>query len=75
MVFQNKGMEHSEDTTDYETVIVYGFTQYYMKRGLKELGAKGDTDETEDLYQIHMGDNFCPKSAENLNKEQNRDVI
>ena len=46
-----------------------------MKRGLKELGEKGETAMSEDLYQIHMRDTFRPKSSENLTEEKNRDAL
>ena len=46
MFFQHKVMQQSEDTIDYEIVIAYEFNQYSLKRSLKELGAKGETEVT-----------------------------
>ena len=55
---QHEGMGHYEETIEYEKVIVYAFTQYSLKRALKELGVKGETAVTEVLSQIHMMDKF-----------------
>ena len=63
-------MGHSEETIEYETVIAYAFTHYYLKHGLEELGEKGETAVTEELSQIHANDTFYPKSAEHLTDNQ-----
>ena len=34
-------MGHYKEAIDYKIVIEYEFTQYYLKRRLKELGEKG----------------------------------
>ena len=58
---QNEGTKHSEQTFDYSTVIEYEFTQYSLKSGLKELGAKGETAIKEEMSQLHKRDAFCHK--------------
>ena len=35
LFLHHEGMEHYEDTIDYETLIEYSFMQYSLKRGLK----------------------------------------
>ena len=68
-------MEYSEYTIDCETVIAYAFAPYTLKRGQKELGEKWYTAVTGELYQLHVRDAFCTKSAKHLTKEQNRDAL
>ena len=68
-------MEYSEDTIEHATVIAYEFMQYSLKCGLKELGKNGDMAVTEDLYQLHMRDTFCPESSKHLTKEQKRGAL
>ena len=68
-------MENSEETIYYATVSAYAFTQYSLKRALKELGVKGETPVTEVLSQIHMMDKFFPESDEHLTKEQKKDSL
>ena len=48
--FQYEGMRKSEQIIDYAKVIAYVFTRYSLKRGLKEIGAKGDTVGAKYLY-------------------------
>ena len=62
-------MDNSELTIDYTTVITYAFTQYSLNLRMKELREKKDPAETEDMYQLHMRDSFCPESAEQATKE------
>ena len=74
-ILQHKGMEHSKETIEYATVITYTFTQYPLKRGLKELGKKWETAVTEELYQLYMRDKFLPKLAKHLTEEQNQEAL
>ena len=75
LFFQHEVMEHSEDTIDYATVIVYAFKQYWRKSGIKELGKKGETAETENLSQLHIRDTLLTESDKHLTKEQKRDAL
>ena len=52
---QHKGMEHSKDTIDHETVIAYSFTQHSPKRGLKELGKGGYSGKRGTVSATHEG--------------------
>ena len=68
-------MEHSEDTIDYATVIIYAFKKYCRKSGIKELDKKGETAVTEDLSQLQIRDTLLPESDKHLTKEQKRDAL
>ena len=68
-------MEHSADTIYFATLITYAFTQYYLQRGLTELGENGEAEVTEELSQLHMRDTFRPKKSKYLTKEQNPDAL
>ena len=63
---QQEVNKHSVGTINYATVIKYSFTQYSLKRGLKELGKKGETAVAEEMYHLHMRDTFRPKSVIHL---------
>ena len=75
LLFQHELMEHSEDTIDYATVIIYAFKKYCRKSGIKELDKKGETAVTEDLSQLQIRDTLLPESDEHLTKEQKRDAL
>ena len=55
MFLQHKLMEYYEDTTDYSTVIAYAFTQYSLKRGIKNLGKVGDGSNRETVSAPQKG--------------------
>ena len=68
LLLKHKGIKYSEEIIDFATVIAYAFTQYSLKSGLKDLGVKGETAVTEDLYQLHIRDTFFPKLSKHLTK-------
>ena len=63
---KHKGMEHYEQTIDYTTAIAYSFTQYSLKRGLKEFRSKEELTVTNELSQLHMRYAFYTKSSKHL---------
>ena len=65
-------MEHIEQKIDYATLISYAFTQYSLKRRLKDTREKGETEVIEELYQSQMKYTFRPKFSQHLTKEEKR---